>query len=168
MSDKREAGEMRVVVNAAEAAPQSRLSAIRLVSMTLRMVEQWRALIGDQDCVMIMLAVAVINTESLDRATLFKHGVADLRSAVPPHMLRRCTISSVALATGLNRETTRRKVTRLVEHGFLAREADGHVYLHPSLDIRNELVGTIASQLETFAKTANELLRDRTLIIRPG
>lgn len=154
---------MPLVVNSAEAEAQSRLTAIRLVSMTLRLMEKWRRLIDDQDCAMIMLAVAVINTESLDRAKLAEESIADLKNAVPPEMLRKCNVSSVALATGLNRETARRKIAQLVELGLLARACDGHVYLHPELGIREEIVDTIRSQLDTFAKTANDLLRDGTL-----
>ena len=116
---------------------------------------------------MIMLAVAVINTESLNRTKLLEQDIADLKRSAPPSLLRRCNISSVALATGLNRETTRRKVAQLVDLGMLAKACDGHVYLHPELSIREQLVETIRSQLDTFAKTTNELLRDGTLHLQP-
>lgn len=111
---------MSLGVNSAEAEAQSRLTAIRMVSMTLRLMERWRGLVGDNDGAMIMMAVALINTESLTRTELVEQGIADIKNGVPPNLLRRCNISSVALATGLNRETTRRKVAYLVEAGLLA------------------------------------------------
>jgi len=154
---------MSLGVNSAEAEAQSRLTAIRMVSMTLRLMERWRGLVGDNDGAMIMMAVALINTESLTRTELVEQGIADIKNGVPPNLLRRCNISSVALATGLNRETTRRKVAYLVEAGLLARGEDGHVYLQPELRIREEMAHTVRSQLDTFAKTANEFLRDGTL-----
>ena len=154
---------MSLVVNSAEADAQSRLAAMRMVSMTLRLMERWRGLVEDNHGAMIMMAVALINTESFTRTELVEHGIADIKNGIAPNLLRRCNISSVALATGLNRETTRRKVAHLVELGFLARGADGHVYLQPELGIREEMARTVRSQIDTFAKTANELLRDGTL-----
>lgn len=136
---------------------------MRLVSLTLRLMERWRGLVDDNDCAMVMMAVALINTESLTQTELVEQGIADLRDGAPPNLLRRCNVSSVAGATGLNRETTRRKVAHLVEIGLLARSADGHVYLHPELRIREEMVQTVRSQLETFAKAADDLFRAGTL-----
>ena len=154
---------MGLIVNSPEAEAQSRLTAIRLVSMTLRQMESWRGVLDDHDCLMAMMAVAVINTESLTRKKLAEQSVADLNNAVPLDMLRRCSISSVALATGLNRETARRKIAYLIERKFLAKCPNGHVYLHPELPIREQIVETVQSQLDVFTKTANALLRDRTL-----
>ena len=154
---------MSLVVNSPEAEAQSRLIAMRMVALTLRLMERWRGLIHDNDSAMIMMAVALINTESLTRTELAEHGIADIKNGVPPDLLRKCNISSVALATGLNRETTRRKITHLVERGFLAKGADGHVYLKPELAIREQMAHTVRSQLETLAKSANDFLRDGTL-----
>ena len=156
---------MGLVVKHPEAEAQSRLTAIRLVSMTLRQLESWRRVLDDHDSLMVIMAVAVINTESFTRSELAEKNVADLKKAVPPDMLRKCTISSVALATGLNRETARRKVANLVERRLLAKRANGHVYLHPELGIREQIVETVRLQLDVFARTANELLRDGTLKI---
>ena len=103
---------MSLVVNSAEAEAQSRLIAMRMVALTLRLMERWRGLIHDNDSAMIMMAVALINTESLTRTELVEHGVADIKNGVPPDLLRKCNISSVALATGLNRE--RRGVKLLI------------------------------------------------------
>jgi len=163
MSDTHGKRGMSLVVNSAEAEAESRLIAMRMVSLTLRLMERWRGLVHDNDCAMIMMAVALINTESLTRTQLVEEGIADIKNGVPPNLLRRCNISSVALATGLNRETTRRKITHLVERGLLAKGDDGHVYLKPELGIREQMAHTVQSQLETFAKTANEFLRDGIL-----
>jgi len=163
MSDTNSKSGPSLVVNSSEAEAQSRLAAMRLVSLTLRLMERWRGLVDDNDCAMIMMAVALINTESLTGTRLVEQGIADIKNGVPPDLLRRCNVSSVALATGLNRETARRKVTHLVERGLLARGADGHVYLHPELRIREEMAQTVRSQIDTLAKAANEFLRDGIL-----
>lgn len=159
---------MSLVVNPVEVEAQSRLIAMRLVSLTLRLMERWRILVDDNDCAMIMMAVALINTEGLTRAELVEHGIADLKNGAPPHLLRKCNVSSVALATGLHRETARRKVSRLMELGLLAKRDDGHVYLPAMLEIREEMVRTVRCQLDTFAKTADEFLRDGTLEFLDG
>ena len=43
--------------------------------------------------------------------------------------LRPCNAYSIAAATGLPRETVRRKVARLVELGWISRRDNGHLYL---------------------------------------
>lgn len=45
--------------------------------------------------------------------------------------LRPCNAYSIAAATGLPRETVRRKIVRLVELGWIARRDNGHLFLTP-------------------------------------
>jgi hypothetical protein len=45
--------------------------------------------------------------------------------------LRPCNAYSIAAATGLPRETVRRKIVRLVELGWISRRENGHLYLTP-------------------------------------
>ena len=153
---------MTLVVNSSQAEAKSRFVAIRLLSMTLRLMENWRRLVDDHDCAMILVAVAVINFEKLIRLQ-GRQNVEDIRIVVPSEMLTVCNISSIALAAGLNRETTRRKVSHLVELGLLVRRPDGSVQFSPDYGDRDESVKLLRAQLETFARTANELLRDGSL-----
>jgi len=155
---------MIVIVNPAEAEAKSRLAAVRLLSMTLRLMENWRRLIDDRDCAMILVAVAVINFENLTRTKV--KAIEDIRNVVPPDMLTMCNITSIALATGLNRETARRKVAHLIELGLLARRPDGCVHFSPNSGDRNQYVAILRTQLQTFARTANDLLRDGIIAIR--
>lgn len=162
---KRREKRHSLIVNSVEAEQQSRFTAIRLVSLTLRLMERWRRLVDDNDSAMIMMAVALINTENLTKRDLLEKGIADLREGARPNLLRRCNVSSVALATGINRETARRKVAQLTERGFLKRDTAGHVHLHPQLSIRADMVSTVHSQLETLAKAANELLHENIMTL---
>ncbi|KON82447.2 hypothetical protein PA01_10685 [Azoarcus sp. PA01] len=45
--------------------------------------------------------------------------------------LRPCNAYSIAAATGLPRETVRRKIGRLVELGWIRKQQNGHLYLTP-------------------------------------
>jgi len=59
-------------------------------------------------------------------------GVPDVKEETtggPACTLRPCNAYSVAAATGLPRETVRRKITRLVELGWLNRRHNGHLYV---------------------------------------
>lgn len=49
----------------------------------------------------------------------------------PPCTLKPCNAYSIAAATGLPRETVRRKINRLVELGWISRRRNGHLYVSP-------------------------------------
>lgn len=46
--------------------------------------------------------------------------------------LKPCNAYSIAAATGLPRETVRRKIVRLVELGWVSRRSNGHLYASPA------------------------------------
>jgi NifB/MoaA-like Fe-S oxidoreductase len=48
---------------------------------------------------------------------------------MPECTLKPCNAYSIAAATGLPRETVRRKVARLVELGWVSRRKNGHLYV---------------------------------------
>ncbi|WP_308514434.1 helix-turn-helix domain-containing protein [Sphingomonas flavescens] len=83
----------------------------------------------------------------------------DMANAVPRPLLGRCNVSSIAEATGLNRETARRVIQKLIERGILERSADRSIHF-----AEGRMQGTNAYlisrvQLEEFARTANALLK---------
>lgn len=48
-----------------------------------------------------------------------------------PCVLKPCNAYSIAAATGLPRETVRRKIVRLVELGWIRKRRNGHLYVTP-------------------------------------
>jgi len=148
-----------MILNEEQAAANSRPTAIRLVEMTLRCMETWRRRVGDYDSAMIMLAVAAITSGRLLRSDL-EPELRDLANPVPEDYLGKCNFSSVAAATGFNRETTRRKVAQLVERGYLERGEDGSIRFPPGYLQRPETAELVRTQLDHFLRTANEMLRD--------
>jgi len=142
---------------------KSRLVALRVASLTLRLMANWRQPFKDADSIMILLAIIVITGEKLTRAKL-KPDLQNLARPISQSELAPCNLNSIAVATGLNRETTRRKVNRLVNAGLVVRDGDGSVRLGPGVPQREEPAAIIRSQLETLVRTMNELLREEVVL----
>jgi hypothetical protein len=131
--------------------------------MTLRLLEHWRAHLGvDQDSALIVLATAAITMEKFTRLD-FAAELKDIRNEMPSEMLTRCNISSIAAATGLNRETTRRKVQGLVTAGVLVAERRGSFRLNQTYTLSVGTNELLRSQLQTVVRATNGLLRDGIL-----
>ena len=113
-------------IDSAAADANSRLTGIRLAVLTTRLMELWRRGTRDSDTTMILVAVAAITAERFTRA-----GLSDdqkiARQLVPLEKLAPCNVSSIAAATGLNRETARRRVNALVKAGALNRLEGGEI-----------------------------------------
>ena len=153
---------MRVVVNDTEAARNSRLTAIHLSLLTLRWMEHWKRNVADYDSAMIALAVVAITAERWTRAEL-EPELRDLSRPMAPEYLNSCNVSSIAAATGLNRETTRRKVNALVAQGILSKGATGVVGFAPGHLQKTQTMGLVRKQLESFNRTVDELVRTGVL-----
>jgi len=110
---------MPVVIDDVQAGANSRLVAIRLTMLTLRCMENWRRNVRDYDQAMILVAIVAISAERLTRTELDLED-RKLETPIPEDELAPCNVSSIAAATGLNRETARRKVNELVKAGFLS------------------------------------------------
>ena len=155
---------MPLVVNERTAQANSRLSAIRLAMFTLRNMERWRALSDDCQEALIMVAVGAINGERLVRDGELEKELRDLRNELPQERFRQCSVSSVAAATGLNRETARRKVNELIERGFLVRTGRGRLQYRPGLAQSSTVSDLVRAQLEALVRVTNELIRDGVLL----
>jgi len=140
------------------AGGESRLAGIEVALLTLRLLERWRAAAGSQNAAIVLLAVVAISAEKLTRAEL-EDEFHSLAEPVPADLLSKCNVSSIAAATGFNRETTRRYVNQLVEKGILERSADGAIAFVPGYLQREEIADLLQVQLELLSRSANELLR---------
>lgn len=155
---------MAIFVDDGQAAANSRVTAIRLAALTLRLMENWRRRVDDLESLMVLLAVVAITSERLTRSGLPSE-LRNLERPLPTEQLARCSISSIAAATGLNRETARRKVNDLIGVGILERRnreicfATGH-HQDPFI---GEL---IRAQLDTVTRVVNDLHRDGVLKVK--
>ena len=67
-------------------------------------------------------------------------------------------VSSIAAATGLNRETTRRKVDQLVRLGLVVKEK-GAIQLRPGATQQAIATEAVKIQLDELRRAANDFLR---------
>ena len=158
---------MLVRIDPAGAEANNRLTAIRVTVLTARLMELWRRGTRDTDTTMILIAVAAITTERLTRAEITPE-MRKLESQVPREMVGSANISSIAAATGLNRETARRRVNALVGKGQLVRSEKGEVYFPPGFLQRPETAALVRRMLETVTRFVNEELRDGVLRLAPA
>ena len=153
---------MSVTVIEERAAANSRLTAIRLALLTMRCMERWRSNVSDYDKAMILVSVVAITSERFTRAGLDEELKA-LERPLPLDTLAPCNVSSIAAATGLNRETTRRKVKALIDEGFLVRSEQGVISFKPGHFQKDYISELVRNPLDSLVRTANDLIRDGTL-----
>jgi DNA-binding IclR family transcriptional regulator len=111
---------------------------------------------------MILVAVAAITAERLLRAD-HSESHAAVNEPLPPGLMAKCNVSSIASATGLNRETTRRKVDTLIDKGLLVRLDNGTITFAPGVVQEQSTQELVRRQLEDVIRTANDLVRDGVL-----
>jgi hypothetical protein len=132
--------------------------------MQLRLLELWREVAGGHEEALIIMAVVAITGDRLTRLD----GGPELRNMahpVPRTLLGRCNISSLAAATGLNRETARRVINRLVARGVLERSPDRSINFTAGRMQGPNAYRISGIQREEFVRTANALMRDGVLVV---
>ena len=125
-------------------------------------MENWSKLTGGYEEALILVALAAITTDKLSRTEMTPFEM-DLRNVLDRSSYANCSISSIAEATGLNRETARRKINGLIERGYLAKDAAGFVVFQPGYQQKELVREVLNAQLEAFRRTAEALVRDGVL-----
>ena len=153
---------MKIFVDPEARDLQSRVTFVRLLGLQLRLMELWRVVAGGHQEALVQMAVAAINGDRVTRSA------SDLRlrnmsNAMPTSLMTKCNLSSIAAATGLNRETVRRVVNRLTVNGPLVRAPDGSVNFIEGLTQGPETQRLGEAQLDEFCRTVNLLLREGVL-----
>ena len=153
---------MPLVINEDQAAAKSRLTAYRLISMRLRLMALWREVTGGHEESLILMAVVAITGDRLIHNEMSPE-LRNMANPVPRTLLGRCNISSIAAATGLNRETARRAINRLIDRGVLERAPDRSIHFVPGRTQGPNAFHLSDTQLEEFARTTSSLVRDGVL-----
>jgi hypothetical protein len=151
-----------LTVDEEQACAKSRLAALRIISMKLRLLTLWRDAAGGNDESLILMAVIAITGDRLTRTEVSPE-LRNMAHPVPRESLGRCNISSIAAATGLNRETARRGINRLIERGILERTPDRSIHFTSGRMQGSNAYRISEMQLDEFARTANALMRDGVL-----
>lgn len=146
------------------AGAKSRLVHFALLNLNLRFMENWRSApissggsALDHESLMILMAIIVISAERLVRSDL-ECELQSLARQLPPSRFGKVNLSSIASATGINRETVRRRVNSLQQAGWVSRDRDG-IRTVPGAIPYEDLRNTIGAQLSAFTLTANQLAR---------
>jgi DNA-binding IclR family transcriptional regulator len=77
---------------------------------------------------------------------------------MPQGQLAKCNLRSIASATGIHRETVRRKVSKLQLSGILFADPVDGIRVTPSFAAREEVSRVVESQVDALAR-ATSLLR---------
>ena len=157
---------MRLKLNPGAAESKLRLVGLQLALSGLRMGEEYRRTIArDLDSVVVVLAVIAI---ALERALRTRADITlyDVKNAIAINDVTPCNVASIAAATGLNRETARRKVNNLVKRGILRKLAGGAIVFTDEMRSSPALADMLCRQVNEVARLTNILLQHD--IIVPG
>lgn len=153
------------MVETEQQSSESSHAAIRTVALLLmrheiRNLRRWFEEFDRDILLPILLGeIAMHNTGAFEHASANgnggRNGRADEGLPSSPDAWRTCTLRpcnaySIAAATGLPRETVRRKIVRLIELGWIHREENGHLF------ITEEALEQFGSMLSS--RTLTELL----------
>ena len=155
---------MHLVVDEVRSAENSRLTAIRLALLMARCMEIWSGGKRDAETVLIIIAVISITSEKFTRTGLDPEHRA-LDRYLPLEQLQGCNVASIAASTGLNRETTRRRVDALLRDGSLIRTASGEIALPPERVQDPAALELVRKQVDAVTRFANDLLKDGVLAV---
>lgn len=153
---------MKLIMDERTRIAQSRVTFIRLVGLQMRLMELWREAAGGHQEALVQMAVGAINGDRLTRVAL-DPSLRSLGNPMPVTQMTKCNLSSISAGTGLNRETVRRIVNRLIDSGPLVRSADGSIHFVDGWSQGPETERLGEAQLYEFSRTANLLLRDGVL-----
>ena len=103
---------------------------------------------GDLDAMLVLLTLSLgTDREGWAQALLENHQVSTQK--------RLTNTQSIALASGIPRETVRRKVVMLIERGYLHRNDEGFLYL--TRNVGDDFVDMTAETVEHLLATARRL-----------
>jgi hypothetical protein len=98
----------------------------------------------DYERVIITLSVTMGNVQHLINFPEQLAPYEDLSTIIPAEMQRPVTRLAITRATGLPRETVRRKVAALIEAGILIKDERGGVRMTPGALTTELLIGAVA------------------------
>lgn len=97
----------------------------------------------DYERAIIVLSVTMGNIQHLLNSPELLDGYADLATIIPAELQRPLTRLAITRATGLPRETVRRKVASLIDEGMLIGDERGGVRLAPGALMRGDFLAAV-------------------------
>jgi hypothetical protein len=121
---------------------------------------------GDIDLAIIAGAAALVGTDGMMRDPATRREYANLAKVVGDRQ-RGCNALSIAEATGLPRETVRRKMKRLVEMGILVRRGVGDYIWQPGVLQSPPYRQMLDDVAAATARLLNECLEQEIFVLEP-
>ncbi|MCW5748556.1 MAG: winged helix-turn-helix transcriptional regulator [Alphaproteobacteria bacterium] len=146
----------------------SRLFAMAFGQFFQRVCHIYRTLAeGDIDLAIIASAAAISGIEGSMRDETFRREFADMQAVVGEARQRGCNALSIAEATGLPRETVRRKMKRLVDMGFLVHRGVGDYVLRPGV-MQSQPYSRMLEDISTETlRLMNDCLEQGIFVVEP-
>lgn len=143
---------------------KSRLFAAAFVQFYQRItLLQTRLFDGDVDLVIITGAIALGAVEGKLRDRDFRDRFGDLSTIIGVDKQRGCNVLSISAATGLPRETVRRKIGRLVTMGIVLRRGVSDYVLQPGVIQAPAFLQMFDDLLTETVRFVNDCLGDDVL-----
>jgi hypothetical protein len=163
-TSKQDPGALRPRIVSRDREADSRLFAYLLVSFLSR--TQWlrrQQFEGDLDLAVIAEAVAAAALDARMREPTFLEQYRSIDKVVGVERQRGVNALSIAAATGIPRETARRKIKRLLELGVLVETGRGKYVLKPGY-IQSPAMRTMFEELTRASlRFVNDCLDQRVL-----
>jgi hypothetical protein len=127
----------------------------------------YHAFDGDMVAAIVLGEIAHRNVESwLAQHENPEELLRDLRQRTS--VMRPCNALSIAQACGLPRETVRRKVTTLIDRGYIYRSDEGHLYLTTTVgDGFEDMTALLVEQLLATARRLEALMANQPTRLGP-
>ncbi|WP_211168964.1 hypothetical protein [Aromatoleum toluvorans] len=150
------AGERGYAVEEGACASPLRAAAILLARYQIRSLR--RLFEEFERDILLPLLLGEIALHNLGALENNSESALDLDADRLASVMRPCNAYSIAAATGLPRETVRRKIVHLVELGWIVRRENGHLFLTPrAIDHFGSLLGS--RDLPELLDTADRIRR---------
>lgn len=135
--------------------PGFRMQSLAAIESFLRMLQAVIEIYGDLEAFTVYLAVLAANAGAVSRDAVLSARFGG-EEPIPEEYLRPVSARAIALSTGLSRETTRRKLTQLIDDGHLIKDARG---IRPPVTVmaQRDNMKFAKLLLEEFSRTAKRV-----------
>ena len=123
---------------------------------------------GDLDLALVAEVIGTAGVEPGMRDAAFRQKHKDFASAIPVEEQRSMNASSIAVATGMPRETVRRKIRKLLELGFIVEKEPARYVLRPGILLAPERQAAFARTIDQTVRFINELLENGVVRWEPA
>lgn len=159
---KRSAGSLRLA-----SGDKTRLFVYHFYTYLLRIERLRRQLHGnDLDMAVVSDAIAVATIEPLMRGTDLPDDLLSLRTTIGMEKQRGVNALSIAQATGVARETTRRKIKELVERGVVAETSEGEYVIKPGFAQQEHVLELLDQAMTETVHFLNACLDKSVMVLQ--